>query len=161
MHYAERWLTSNTAYFATKVLEDCIIAERGDLEHPFDSSIFDFEKFNYIYLFPTGDSVPLQNFIPNEKQTCLVVPDGSWSKAKKFHKREEVLAKMPKYHLIDVGKSIYELRRSPGENFVCTYEAIAYALEILDGADVKEHMMDIFKVFVERVKKSRKGDFRL
>lgn len=161
MHYTERWLTSNTAYFATLALSDCTIMERGNQRDPFNPEKFDFDKFNYIYLFPTEDSLPLEEFVSNEKKTCLVVPDGSWSKAKKFHKREDVLAKMPKFHLINVGESIYELRKSPGENFLCTYEAIAHALSVLEGHEVKEHMMDIFKVFVNRVKKSRKGDFRL
>ncbi len=161
MHYTERWLTSNTAYFATQTLESCEIMERGNARAPFNPEAFDFSKYNYIYLFPTEDSLPLKDFTPSDLPTCLVVPDGSWSKAKKFHKREEILGQMPKYHLIDVGESIYELRRSPGENFLCTYEAIAHALEALEGNGVKDHMMEIFKVFVERVKKSRKGDFRL
>ncbi|MFG1482776.1 tRNA-uridine aminocarboxypropyltransferase [Halobacteriovorax sp. HFRX-2_2] len=161
MHFTERWLTSNTAYFATKVLKSCEIMERGNFEAPFDVDSFDFETFDYIYLFPTEDSLPLNEYRSSDKTPCLVVPDGSWSKAKKFHKREEVLAKMPKYHLIDVGHSIYELRKSPGENFLCTYEAIAHALAVLDGEPVKHHMIDIFKVIVERIKKSRKGDFRL
>lgn len=161
MHYTERWLTSNTAYFATLVLNKCKIMERGNMYDPFDPNAFDFEENNYIYLFPTPDSLPLNEFVADHRKTCLVVPDGSWSKAKKFHKREDVLAKMPKFHLIDVGESIYELRKSPGENFLCTYEAIAHALSVLEGSEVKDHMMNIFKVFVERVKKSRKGDFRL
>ncbi|MFG1498901.1 tRNA-uridine aminocarboxypropyltransferase [Halobacteriovorax sp. XZX-3] len=162
MHYTERWLTSNTAYFATKVLKKCEIFERGNVHEPFGPQLFDFDTFDYIYLFPTQDSLPLQDYKAEEgKQTCLVVPDGSWSKAKKFHKREEVLGRMPKYHLIDVGHSIYELRKSPGENFLCTYEAIAHALEVLEGSAVKDHMIEAFKVIVERIKKSRKGDFRL
>lgn len=158
MHYTERWLTSNTAYFSSLVLPHCEIIERGNKNLPIPSEPFT-QDHDYIYLFPTSDSLPLREFKKSERPIHLVVPDGSWSKAKKIHKREELFKEMPKYHLDLVGESNYKLRKSPGENFLCTYEAIAHALSILDKESVKDEMLDVFDVFVERVLMSRKGEF--
>lgn len=159
MHYTERWLTSNTAYFAQLLLPNCQIIERGNIDQPIPSEPFT-QNEQYLYLFPTGDSKPVTDFkAVKGKPIHLVVPDGSWSKAKKIHKREEVFKEMPKYHLTNVGESNYGLRKSPGENFLCTYEAIAHALEQLGEEQVKLDMLKFFDVFVSRVKMSRTGAF--
>jgi DTW domain-containing protein YfiP len=159
MHYTERWLTSNTAYFASLVLPECQIIERGNKDTPIQSDEILLPGHDHLYLFPTEDSKPLNEFVRSENKVHLIVPDGSWSKAKKIHKREEFLKDVPKYHLADIGESQYQLRKSPGENFVCTYEAIAHALKVLDGDHVYEDMMKVFNVFVERVLMSRRGEF--
>lgn len=161
MHFSERWLTSNTAYFAKEVLSDCDIFERGNLAselNSFKDEEFNKENTDYIYLYPTPDSRPIEEYVKGTNEVVLVVPDGSWSKAKKFHKREEILKNMNKFHLTNVGVSQYQLRKSPGENFLCTYEAIAKALGILDSKEVEEEMLDFFKIFVDRVLQSRRGE---
>ena len=161
MHHTERWLTSNTAHFASLVLPSCEIIERGVLDSPIPEDIFSCPDTDYLYLFPTEDSLPIREFAKTKKTVHLVVPDGSWSKAKKIHKRENIFKAMPKYHLIDVGTSNYQLRKSPGENFLCTYEVVANASEALDNSVVKDQMLEVFDVFVKRVLMSRKGVFDL
>lgn len=157
MHYSERWLTSNTAYFANLVLNRSKIIERGNLDAPIDEYEFNDPDTDYIYLFPTEDSKPLTEFVQTKPKACLVVPDGSWSKAKKIHKREAIFKDMPKYHLVNIGHSNYKLRKSPGEDFVCTYEAIAKSMGILESKSIEEGMLKFFSVFVDRVLKSRNG----
>jgi len=161
MHYSERWLTSNTAYFAQLLLPKCNIIERGNINSPVPSKPFSSNEVDYLYLFPTEDSKPVTEFKNSGRPIHLVVPDGSWSKAKKIHKREDIFKNMPKYHLTDVGESQYKLRKSPGENFLCTYEAIAHALSQLGEQSVKDDMLKFFNVFVERVLMSRSGNFNL
>jgi DTW domain-containing protein YfiP len=161
MHYTERWLTSNTAYFASLVLPSCEIIERGNMDQPIPKAPFSEENVDYLYLFPTEDSLPVTEFKASSKPIHLVVPDGSWSKAKKIHKREDLFREMPKYHLTDVGESNYKLRKSPGENYLCTYEAIAHALSQLGQEQVKSDMLEFFDVFVQRVLMSRSGDFNM
>ena len=158
MHYTERWLTSNTAYFASLVLPSCTIHERGNIDIPIPDEPFS-QDHDYLYLFPTEDSKPISEFVASDKPIHLVVPDGSWSKAKKIHKREDLFKDMPKYHLTDVGESRYQLRKSPGENFLCTYEAIAHTLSVLDKEEVKDEMLEFFDIFVDRVLQSRRGEF--
>ncbi|EQC44344.1 tRNA-uridine aminocarboxypropyltransferase [Bacteriovorax sp. Seq25_V] len=158
MHFTERWLTSNTAYFANLVLNNSKIIERGNLNSPMTSEQFVKEEKSYLYLFPTEDSKPIEEFKGDISKAVLVVPDGSWSKAKKFHKREECLKALPKYHLSNVGKSNYQLRKSPGEDFLCTYEAIAKALGSLEGKEIENQMLNFFDIFVDRVLRSRRGE---
>lgn len=157
MHYTERWLTSNTAYFSSLLLDNCEIYERGNIgaqipEEPFSSNE------DMIYLFPTVDSKPLEDFQKSSKKVHLIVPDGSWSKARRIHKREKLFKEVPKYHLTNVGESKYKLRKSPGENFLCTYEAIAYALGALGEKETKDQLLSVFDVFVAHVLASRRGD---
>lgn len=159
MHYSERWLTSNTAYFANLVLKNSSIIERGNIGQNIDESEFsNSQDYNYIYLFPTEDSKDLATFIPDHRKTVLVVPDGSWSKAKKIHKREAIFQQMPKYHLSNLGHSNYQLRKSPGENFVCTFEAIAKSYGTLESQTLASEMLEFFDIFVSRVLKSRRGE---
>lgn len=157
MHYSERWLTSNTAYFANLVLDNSKIIERGNIDQDIPKEEFTDLDANYIYLFPTSDSKDLSEFVPNDKRTILVVPDGSWSKAKKIHKREDFFHEMPKYHLSNIGTSNYKLRKSPGEDFLCTYEAIAKSFGILESKELEEGMLKFFDIFVSQVLKSRRG----
>lgn len=159
MHYTERWLTSNTAYFTSVIHPHCQIIERGNIDKKVDATPFTHDDIDYIYLFPTQDSKPLKSFKKSSRPIHLVVPDGSWSKAKRIHKREDAFKSMNKYHLEDVGESRYQLRKSPGENFLCTYEAIAHALSDLGETQTKELMLSFFDIFVDRVLKSRRGDF--
>lgn len=157
MHYTERWLTSNTAYFCEQLLDNCSIIERGNIGSQIPAIPFSHDNEEYVYLFPTDNSKPLKD-LKASKRIHLVVPDGSWSKAKRIHKREPIFKEMPKYHLCDVGFSNYKLRKSPGENFLCTYEAIAHALGELGEQDTKGELLQFFDIFVSHVLASRSGD---
>jgi len=47
--------------------------------------------------------------------------------------------------------SAYQLRASPRVDGVCTFEAIARALGIIEGGTVQRQMEEFFHIFVERV----------
>ncbi len=157
MHYTERWLTSNTAYFCEQLLDNCSIIERGNIGSQIPVEPFSNNDETYLYLFPTDDSKPIKN-LKSYKKLHLVVPDGSWSKAKRIHKREPIFKEMAKYHLCDVGFSNYKLRKSPGEDYLCTYEAIAHALGELGEEETKTELLKFFDIFVSHVLASRSGD---
>jgi len=149
MHVKELALTSNTAKVCTEALDNAQYFIRGSRSAKDFSKIYSPSLTHYqLYLYPTDDSLPLTNdLISNiDKPIELVVPDASWNQAKKFHQREEVFKEMQKVHLINQKKSIYTLRTQKYDSGVCTLEAVAYALEIIEGSDVKEHLLRILKV---------------
>lgn len=158
MHIKEYKLTSNTAKICQKALTNSEIFIRGSR---FQQSFKDTYKpkldHKQLYLFPTDDSVALSaNMIKEISLPIeLVVPDATWSQAIKFHKREPILEKMQKVHIINQKKSIYDLRAQIHEGGLCTLEAVAYALDIIENSYTKNHLLDILKVMNLRNLKAR------
>ena len=149
MHVKELALTSNTAKVCTEALDNAKIFIRGSRAQTDFSKIYSPSTMHHqLYLYPTDQSIPLTRELVSsiEKPIELVVPDASWNQAKKFHQREEVFKTMTKVHLINQKESIYTLRTQKYKTGVCTLEAVAYALEMIEGSDIKEHLLDILKV---------------
>ncbi len=160
MHKAELGLTTNTAFFCEKVLKDSSIHLRGVKDTPLDvEEAIDLEQYTPLYLFPDDSAVELNTeFLQTlEKPPLLVVPDGSWSQAKKFKKRESALSNIRSVKLPAGIKSNYRLRKSPAEGAVCTYEAIAIAMGICEGEEIRNSLLDVFKVITDRMYYSRSG----
>jgi DTW domain-containing protein YfiP len=144
-HTRERFLISNTANLAQLVLTNCQIFMRGYKQDSDNYRPIKIEEhMTPLYLFPEeGRSQELNvDFVKTLKGPVqLVVPDGSWRQAKKFHRREEALSNLQMVHLAPSGPSEYLLRRQHREDGLCTYEAIIRALSLLEGPNwTKAHM---------------------
>jgi DTW domain-containing protein YfiP len=158
MHHREKHLTSNTAKLAQLTLENAIIHERGLPEKPFLIEQLDISKNEKpIYLFPDTDAVALdREFISkNTGPFHLIVPDGTWNQAKKVRRRVSGLGEIQCVKLPDDITGEYQLRKGVRSDGVCTFEAIAYALKILEGEDLFEDLIRIFRIMNSRVAKSR------
>lgn len=159
MHARERKLPSNTATLATHVLDDCKIHLRGLKDHELElSGLFD-DNYQYLFLYPDDEAVELnEEFVKSfKKPIALVVPDGSWRQARKFKQREKVLQSMPSVKLPFTGPSEYKIRKSPYPEAVCTYEAIARALGVVENKNLQYHMERIFRIMVARFLSARYG----
>lgn len=157
VHIKEKVLSSNTAHLAHQSLINSDFFYRGVKDHPFEDKFKLYEDFKPLYLYPTEDAVVLNEAFVNtlKKPVQLIVPDGSWRQAKKFHKREEVFKKIQHVKLPIIPPSFYELRKQKYENTVCTIEALAYALGIIEDINIQKQLIDILKIKNERVKESR------
>jgi DTW domain-containing protein YfiP len=86
----------------------------------------------------------------------LVVPDGSWRQARKAVGREPGLQGLRRVKLPAGGPpSEYRLRVEPNEHSVCTFEAIARALGVLEGRETQDQLEALFRVSVGRTLWSR------
>ena len=87
-------------------------------------------------LFPgdTAQPLPLRD-ADDPRPLLLVVPDGTWRKARKLLHLNPSLAALPRVCLPGGLRSRYRLRKAPGEGALATIEAIACALQLQDGAD--------------------------
>ncbi len=63
----------------------------------------------------------------------LVVPDGTWLKARKLLYLNPALADLPRVTLADAPPSRYRLRKAPMEGALSTLEAIVAALNLLEA----------------------------
>lgn len=158
MHHREEHLTSNTAKLALMTLSNAIIYPRGLPEDPFTLEKLNLESgVQTLYLFPDADAEVLNEAfkINNPGPYHLIIPDGTWSQAKKVRRREPGLSNLKCVKLSDDVKGEYKLRRGVREDGVCTFEAIAYALEILENKEVSIDLLRQFRIMNDRVAKSR------
>lgn len=160
MHHREKHLTSNTAKLATLTLSNATIYMRGLPESPFSLEQLKLEpNVLPLYLFPDADAIELNNeFLEKYPGPYhLIVPDGTWNQAKKVRRREPGLSDIMCVKLTDNVKGEYKLRRGVREDGVCTFEAIAYALEVLENKTVSEDLLRQFRIMNNRVAKSREA----
>jgi DTW domain-containing protein YfiP len=105
-----------------------------------------------LVLFPSPQAVPITEYAGSPQPIALIVPDGSWSQARHRHRRGP-LRHYTCVTLPPSGPSEYRLRDEPQVDGLATFEAIARALRILEGAAgaaIERTMLDVFRVMVER-----------
>lgn len=87
-------------------------------------------KWHSCVLFPGPNAQPIAEFaaLRADKPLRLVVPDGTWRKARKLLYLNPALAALPQVTLAQPGVSRYRLRKAPMAGALSTLEAIVYAL---------------------------------
>lgn len=162
VHVSELTLTSNTAQFVEKILpESTRIFIRGRMNENFTPDEILSRPGRPLFLFPDEASQELNadfmQMYPGPYH--LIVPDGNWTQAKKVKKREERFDAIPTVKLPPGLVAEYKLRKAPRPDWVSTYEATAYALGVLEGKPLEEHMLTFFRKWVEATLAARSGDF--
>ncbi len=84
-------------------------------------------------LFPAEGAEPLGQLAPDAPPPTLIVLDGTWSQARKLWKSNAFLRDLPAYRLEPGQPSRYRIRAEPAAHCVSTIEAVAAALQALDG----------------------------
>ena len=157
MHHREIPLTSNTSQLARLTLENFDLKIRGLKDSPADLAGVIPPESQPLLLFPTEQSVELSpEYLKSfDRPITLIVPDGSWRQARKVSFREPELRGVPHIRLPLGAKTEYRLRRGKREDGLCTFEAIARALGMIENAEVQRELEKIFKIKVERTLWSR------
>ncbi|MCL9799249.1 DTW domain-containing protein [Pseudomonas sp. AKS31] len=100
-------------------------------------------------LFPADDAQPMQAYDESDEPLLLVVPDGTWRKARKMLHLNPLLAALPRVTLAEGGVSRYRLRKAPGPGALSTIEAIVQALQTLEAPASFEPMLKPFEALIE------------
>lgn len=100
-------------------------------------------------LFPGEEAQPLQTGAPADQPLLLVVPDGTWRKARKMLHLNPLLAALPRVTLAEGGVSRYRLRKAPGPGALSTVEAIVQALEVLEAPRSFAPLLKPFEALIE------------
>ncbi|SEO22474.1 tRNA-uridine aminocarboxypropyltransferase [Pseudomonas sp. NFACC39-1] len=100
-------------------------------------------------LFPGEEAQPMQAYAPSDDPLLLVVPDGTWRKARKLLHLNPLLAALPRVTLAETGVSRYRLRKAPGPGALSTVEAVVQALQTLEAQTSFEPLLRPFEALIE------------
>lgn len=100
-------------------------------------------------LFPGEGAQALQAYTSVGQPLLLVVPDGTWRKARKMLHLNPLLAALPRVTLAEGGVSRYRLRKAPGPGALSTVEAIVQALQVLEAPISFEPLLKPFDALIE------------
>lgn len=147
IHRAELRKPTNTGHLAAASLINSEVIVRGREGEPTAPLAWS-EGTQPLLLFPhDGDAQVLR---PVDRPVTLVVPDGNWRQASKVRARVPGLRDIPCVMLPPGEPSTYRLRSEAHPSGLATIEAIARAMEILEGAHVRRALEHVFRSMVER-----------
>lgn len=100
-------------------------------------------------LFPGEEATTLAASSTNDEPMLLVVPDGTWRKARKLLHLNPLLAALPRVTLGCVPASRYRLRKAPAADALSTLEAIVHALHTVEPERSFEALLRPFEALIE------------
>ena len=157
MHTGERVLTTNTARLAAKALPNSEIRNRGRKYERLSLADLEHDGRHSLLLYPSAHAAELNAGMVDRfaGPVTLIVPDGSWSQMRRFVRRDQVLARFPHVKLPPGPASTYRLRVQPNTQSVCTLEAVARAIGILESTEAQQQLEALLRTMVERTLWSR------
>lgn len=100
-------------------------------------------------LFPGDEATPVEALRGAAQVKQLVVPDGTWRKARKLLHLNPQLAALPRLTLPVGLVSRYRVRKAPMPGALCTLEAIVAALNTLEDTKRFDALLRPFEALVE------------
>lgn len=100
-------------------------------------------------LFPGDEAQVLSAYQDSQQPLLLIVPDGTWRKARKILHCNPLLAGLPRVTLPLGLNSRYRLRKAPNEHALATVEAVTYALSALEPATDFSPLLTPFEALIE------------
>ncbi|WP_445672114.1 tRNA-uridine aminocarboxypropyltransferase [Pseudomonas inefficax] len=101
-------------------------------------------------LFPGDDAQVLSAYDKADaKPLLLIVPDGTWRKARKLLYLNPVLEALPRVTLGAVAPSRYRLRKAPEAGALSTIEAVVGALNALERPACFDALLAPFEALIE------------
>ncbi|MDU9401682.1 DTW domain-containing protein [Pseudomonas sp. zfem004] len=103
-----------------------------------------------VLLFPGDAAEVLGSYGEgSELPLLLIVPDGTWRKARKMLYLNPLLDTLPRVTLGDMTPSRYRLRKAPEPGALSTIEAVVQALNALEGASRFDPVLRPFEALIE------------
>jgi len=139
----------NTARLAALGLCNCdlIVAE----QLPQLAELLDDPAYRACLLFPGegAQSLSTAAVAVDPRPLLLVVPDGTWRKARKLLYLNPLLAALPRVALPEGLNSRYRLRKAPMAGALSTLEAIVTALNVLEAPQSFDPLLKPFEALIE------------
>jgi len=157
MHTLEQVLPTNTAKLVYKSLPNSNIIVHGRKDERLSAECLHEPGRVPLLLYPSSHATELSTeFVASlPGPVTLIVPDANWRQTQKFVRREPALAGIPHVRIPAGPPSEYHLRVQRHESGVCTLEAIARAIGIIESLDAQAKLELLLRVMVERTLWSR------
>ncbi len=160
IHAKELKRTTNTGRLALAALENSEMRVRGakkDQDEALDLSDLLTDSYRTFLFYPAEDALELDEKLVRESSTPiqLIVPDGNWRQASKVHYRHHELLSIPRVKISTPNTMGLHMRAETTEAGMATLEAIAHALGIIEGEQVKAVLMNFYKMKLEETLKGR------
>jgi DTW domain-containing protein len=152
MHTAEEQLTSNTAKLASRALvrSELRIHGREKTRISFNGLVEDGRRSLVLYPSPIAKTLTREFVSDLSQPVNLIVPDASWRQTNRFVRREPALMELTHVKLPPGPASKYILRTQASDSHVCTLEAIARAIGLLESLEAQRELEQVLGVMVER-----------
>ena len=152
MHTFEEPLTTNTAKLTNKALINSEIIIHGKKDERLSAEQLCQTGRTPLLLYPSPFATELTpEFVSKlSRPVSLIVPDANWRQTTKFVRREPAIAGIPHVKLSPGPPSEYRLKTQRHESGVCTLEAIARAIGLLESPEAQTQLEQVLRVMVER-----------
>jgi DTW domain-containing protein YfiP len=144
VHYRELKRTTSTGRLAVKALVNSELLIRGIQDSPLDLSQVVNDQYESYVLYPSDDAIDIESLKP-EKPVQLIVADGNWRQAGKLHRRHEELKDIPRVCIKVKNTATESLRREHFDAGYSTLEAIALAIGVLEGNEVRRELQELYQ----------------
>lgn len=153
MHHVEARRQTNTGRLALSALTNAEIRLRGRPGEVLDLRDLLDPARRALLLFPSAGAAVLsaEYLAGDARPVTLVVPDGTWTLARKIPSRQPELLDLPRVRLAPENPSEYRLRHSPHPDRLSTLEAIARAMGVLEGPSLRAELELLFRVARDRI----------
>lgn len=157
IHAKELKRTTNTGRLAVKALINSEMHIRGEDRQTLDLSNLLSSSYRTLLFYPSDDALELNKQLVSEcpLPIQLIVPDGNWRQASKVHYRHHELKNVPRVKISTPNTAVFHIRPETTETGMATLEAIAHALGIIEGNDVKEQLLQFYHRKLEETLKGR------
>jgi tRNA-uridine aminocarboxypropyltransferase len=147
LHPSERRKSSNTGRILERVLTSATIHVHGtEAKVPLAA--------RRLVLFPTADA---RELVAGDAGALLVALDGTWAQARRMLRRDRWAAGAELVRLPPGAPSRYFLRRNSRDDGLCTLEAVARALAIVEDPSIAARLGEVLDAFVSRATALRQG----
>lgn len=149
MHAIEAKKTTNTGRIAAMCLRSSTTHLYGGPGEPKPVRPWP-DDHEPILLYPHDGALPVDRLPKQDKPYALIVPDGTWQQAKKARRRIEGLESLRCVVVPPLSRSPRRLRSETKDEGLSTIEAVAYCLGALEGAHVRDALLSVWRVMVDR-----------
>lgn len=147
IHAKELKRTTNTGRLAIKALTNSEMRIRGEDRGGLDLSDLLSPSYRTLLFYPSENAVELSQELIAEGSLPiqLIVPDGNWRQASKVHYRHPELKEIPRVMISSPNLSAYHMRTENTVSGMATLEAIAHALGVIEGEDIKTQILRVYE----------------
>jgi DTW domain-containing protein YfiP len=145
-HHKERFRTSNTGRLVQQAIPGTVLLDYGAPGEQFDPAWLPLDGAGL--LFPEGSPAAAP-------PKTLIILDGSWPQARRMVRRVPALGALPRLSLAPAHRAPRRARRQPQPEGMATIEAVARALDQLEGPGTGAPLDAIFADMVDTLHRLR------